>query len=288
MVSIFEQIKRFIIGTIVGVASMLPGVSGGIIAVCFGIYERLIADLADLRHRLKMDFVFISIIGLGILFGMVISAFGLDYLMNKYLVLALFFFFGLIIGQIPELWNITKPKNNKFNKYNVIALIIGFSVMLVILKMGIGEEVSVGHNIWSYLCLIFVGVVIAVSKLAPGISGSAILLALGLYQPLMNAVTNYDWALLIPLGIGLIVGILGFAKVINYALNYHRISTYCAILGLTVGSVIVIFSYAYAEITSVSDVLGGILAILIGVGMSMLFVKIGKISFNQNQINETL
>jgi putative membrane protein len=283
MVSLVEQIKRFIVGTIVGIASMLPGVSGAIIAVCFGVYERLVADLADLRHRLTTDFVFIFVIGLGILFGMVVSAFGLDYLMDQYLVLALFLFLGLIIGQVPELWKITKPKQQKFNKYNIVAAAIGFSVMLVLLKVGIAEDAVVGHNIESYVCLIFVGIIFAISKLAPGISGSTILLALGLYQPLMNAITHCDWALLFPLLLGLVIGLISFAKVINYALNNHRISTYCTIMGLTLGSVAVILSYAYADITSYLDVLGGIMAMFIGIGMSMVFVKIGRISCKEDQ-----
>lgn len=278
MVSTIEHIKRFFVGTIVGIASMLPGVSGGVIAVCFGIYERLVADLADLRHRIKTDFYFLLIIGLGILLGMFLIAFGLEYLMDTYMVIALFFFVGLIIGQMPELWKITKPKTEKFNSYNILAAVIGFLIMLAILFMGVANDVVLGHNIASYISLMFVGVIIAVSKLAPGISGSTIILALGLYHPLMKAITDLDWALIIPLMLGLIIGLLAFAKFINYALNSHKTSTYCMIIGLTVGSILVILDYAYVDISSYVDVIGGMISLLLGIGLSLLFVKIGKIS----------
>jgi putative membrane protein len=278
MVSKIEQIKRFFIGTIVGIASMLPGVSGGVIAVCFGIYERLVADLADLRHRIKTDFYFLLVIGLGILFGMFVIAFGLEYLMDTYMVIALFFFVGLIIGQMPELWKLTKPKTQKFDSYNILAVIVGFLIMVAILFMGVANDVVLGHDLSSYISLIFVGIIIAVSKLAPGISGSTIILALGLYHPLMKAITDLDWALIIPLMLGLIVGLLAFAKFINYALNSHKTSTYCMIIGLTIGSILVIFDYAYQDISSYLDVIGGIVSLLLGIGLSLLFVRIGKMS----------
>lgn len=278
MVSKLEQIKRFFIGTIVGIASMLPGVSGGVIAVCFGIYERLVADLADLRHRIKTDFYFLLVIGLGILFGMFIIAFGLEYLMDTYMVIALFFFVGLIVGQMPELWKITKPKTQRFDSYNILAAAVGFLIMIAILFMGVANDVVLGHDLSSYLSLILVGIIIAVSKLAPGISGSTIILALGLYHPLMTAITNLDWALIIPLMFGLIVGLLAFAKFINYALNSHKTSTYCMIIGLTIGSILVILDYAYVDISSYFDVIGGMVSLLLGIGLSLLFVRIGKIS----------
>ncbi len=278
MVSTIEHIKRFFVGIIVGIASMLPGVSGGVIAVCFGIYERLVSDLADLRHRIKTDFYFLLIIGLGILVGMFLIAFGLEYLMDTYMVIALFFFVGLIVGQMPELWKITKPKTEKLDSYNILAAVIGFLIMIAILFMGVANDVVLGHDVASYLSLIFVGVIIAVSKLAPGISGSTIILALGLYHPLMKAITDLDWALIIPLMFGLIIGLLAFAKFINYALNSHKTSTYCMIIGLTVGSILVILDYAYVDISSYLDVIGGMVSLLLGIGLSLLFVKIGKIS----------
>jgi putative membrane protein len=278
MASAASQIKRFVIGSIVGIASMLPGVSGAVIAVCFGIYERLIEDLANLKDRIRSDFVFIFVIGLGIAFGMGISAVGLDFIMDEYLALALFFFLGLIAGQIPEIWSYTAPKAEKFNRYNIAALIAGILIMGVFLFIGVGSDVEVGHNLTSYIVLVFVGIILAVSKIAPGISGSTLLLALGLYGPMLAAITDLDWALILPLGIGLIIGLLGFAKIMDRALKHHRKSTYSMILGLTLGSLLVILSYAYPELTSATDAIGGIITFVIGIAVSLLFVRIGKMT----------
>ncbi len=281
MASTLQNIKRFTVGTMVGIASMLPGVSGAVIAVCFGIYERLIADLADLRHRIKTDFVFILTIALGMLFGMVVSAFGLDYLMNQYMALALFFFLGLILGQIPELWKLTAPKTGRYDAYNKISFIFGIGVMMMFMVLGIADNMETSHDMTSYICLFFVGIIFAISKIAPGISGSTLLLALGLYQPMLDAITSHDWALLVPLCIGLIIGLLGFAKVMNNAITNHRRSTYCAILGLTVGSLVVILDYSMVEITSTMDLVTGLVGLILGIILSLSFIKIGRTSENQ-------
>lgn len=270
-----DRIRTFFAGILVGIGSMLPGISGAVMAVCFGIYERLISDLADVVHKIRSDFVFILIVAIGIIIGMVGVSFGLKYMLDNFEIIAMFFFLGLIVGQLPELFNLTND-NEKITKYNAVAFIIGFLIMMVFLVVGAAEDIEIKHDLTSVLLMIGVGIILAISKLAPGISGSTVLLALGLYYPFTAAMTDFDMFILVPILIGLIVGILGFAKVMDYALRNHRKTTYCAIFGLTIGSIPVVFDYAISDGVSTTDWIFGIIAIVLGIGLSLLFSRIGK------------
>ncbi|MDY0224645.1 MAG: DUF368 domain-containing protein [Candidatus Methanomethylophilaceae archaeon] len=269
------SIKQFIVGILVGIASMLPGVSGAVVAVCFGVYERLIADLADISHKLRSDLPFILILGFGILAGMMAIAFGLKYASDNYETLLMFFFVGLIAGQIPQLYNLTSAPE-PLNITNVLAFIIGLVIMGSFLFIGTGSDQTLSHDLATVVYMLIIGIILAVSKIAPGISGSTILLVLGLYYPLIDVMTSLDLALLIPVGIGLIIGILGFSKVMNYVLNCHRRSTYLMILGLTVGSLFVVISLATNDLYTMMDVITGIIVTMIGVIVSLAFVKLGE------------
>lgn len=275
MESPLSAIKKFAVGSVIGIASTVPGVSGAVLAVCFGVYERLVADIADLRHRLKKDFWFILIIGLGILFGMFLSAFGLDFIFENYRMISVLLFAGLIIGQLPELWTQTdtsvKPKST-----NYLALIVGLIIMGSFLIMGTSESKVIGHDITSILYMVLVGVIFSVSKLAPGISGATILLAIGLFEPLMKVMTNFDIILLIPLGIGILIGLVVFSKVVNYALNHYRKSTYFMIFGLTIGSIFVMLGDAVNHYVGGTELAVGIVCFIVGIVLSILFTKIGK------------
>lgn len=271
-----EHLRRFSIGIIVGVASMLPGISGGVLAVCFGIYERLIADLADIRQKLVKDLPFVIVVAAGMGVGMILIAFVLEALMVEYLILALFFFLGLIVGQLPELWKHTRPVKAPFTSHNILALGIGFVIMLSLIRIGTAEDVEFGTDIAIYAVLVFIGAIVAISKLAPGISGSTLILALGLYKPFMEAITSFNLAFLLPVFVGFVIGLFGFARIVDYAINNHRTSTYCMIVGLTLGSLAVVLNHAWAYVASSADVLIGTFSLLAGVIVSLLFVRFGR------------
>lgn len=278
MESAVNKIKNFLVGIVVGIASMLPGVSGAVLAVCFGIYERLIEDLADVFHKIRTDFMFLMLVALGIAAGMFLSAFGLDYVFTNYEMATLFFFVGLIGGQIPTLYYLTEPEK-KSTSANYASLIIGILIMVVLgilMFTGEGTDKTIGHDISSYIYMVAIGIFLAISKIAPGISGSTILVVLGLYGPLLDAMTSMDLALLIPVGIGLVIGILGFSKVMDYALKNYRKSSYFMIFGLTIGSLGVVVLEAADGVTGALDVVVGILTLILGVIVSLWFMKLGQ------------
>ncbi len=279
-----KALKDLLVGTLVGIVSMLPGASGATIAVIFGIYERLVADLADLRHRLFKDLRFIIPVGIGVVLGLFVCAFGLDALMERWEIPMMFFFATLILAQIPdiiELGSDGKPATS----YNWVAMAMGIAVMLFFLFIGLtgdGTETHAdGFVIW-----VLVGAILAASKLAPGISGSSILLAMGVFTQFMDALTDFDMDVLIPCGIGLLIGVLVFAKIIDHFLTNNRKSTYMMILGLTIGSVITVGVEAGLAVDGsmmlFQSSIGAMLGIVIGIGLS----KVSRI-YARETIGET-
>ena len=283
-----KAVKDLLVGTLVGVVSMLPGASGATIAVIFGIYERLISDIADIRRKLLHDLRFIIPVGIGILIGLFVCAIGLDSLMKMWEIPMMFFFAALILTQIPDVMELGNDEN-AVTKYNVLALIVGMVIMFVFLAIGLSGG-GAENNVDNPIVWLLAGVVLAMSKLAPGISGSSILLAVGLFGPMMSAMKDFDMSVLIPGGIGLLVGALAFAKVIDHFLTNNRKSTYFVILGLTVGSVITVGIEACMGLDGttmiVQSIIGIVLGLVLGVGLSKVSKRYAQETIDEKIVTE--
>ncbi|MCL2608153.1 MAG: DUF368 domain-containing protein [Methanomassiliicoccaceae archaeon] len=268
-----EGSNNFIVGFLVGAVSWLPGISGGIVAVVFGVYERLIDDVNNLRTKIKEDFWFLFTLGSGIILGMLVMVFIIDYLMGAYLLATMFLFVGLIIGQLPSLTKITK-RGEPTKGSHVVWFSLGIVAMmlLLLLKLNLGDGDggdTIEHSgLFVGIALsFFAGAVFAVSKIVPGISGSTVLLALGLFTWINHLIASFDLLYLLPFGIGFIVAVFMFARIMGHILkNYHH-PVYYFITGLTVGSIILII--AITEIVGFNDMLIGCAAAAAGVVMSL-------------------
>jgi putative membrane protein len=274
------DVKNALIGAFIGVLSILPGASGGIAAVVFGVYERMVNDLADIVHKIRTDFRFLFFIGGGLVLGMGVTAFGLDWLMTNLEVPAMFFFTGLIVGQFPDVFRMTQEDGEKSSVWNYLALVIGILITVLLVFSGNirepGSNADITRSIPMYLLLIFTGLIIAASKIAPGVSGSAILLAMGLYKPLISAFTSFDWVVILFFGIGLIIGIFLFAKIVSWALGAHRKSTYFVIFGLTVGSTLIVAYNTIMVTNDWTEGISGIIALTIGLISSFWLSRISR------------
>lgn len=276
-----RTLKDFLVGALIGIVSMLPGASGGIIAVVFGVYERLIADLASIRKKLLKDLRFIIPLGIGIVAGLFVCAFGLEFLLERIEIPMMFFFVALILCQIPEIYGMANEDDEaRVSAFNVIAGIVGFAVMVAFLFLGSVETdygLDLGDRSAVSLALMFaVGVIVAISKIVPGISGASILLAVGLYTPLMKAFTNLDVVSLVPIGVGFIVGVLALSKVVDYFMTRHRRSTYWAILGLTVGSIVTVGVDAFQDLSGTEMIAESIVCVVIGLILGYALSRVSE------------
>ncbi len=275
-----SDMRNFLVGAFIGTLSILPGTSGGVAAVVFGVYERLIRDIADIFNKIKTDFRFLLAIGTGLLVGVLLTAFGTKWFISNFEVIAMFLFTGLIIGQFPDVYKMTKIERKKTTFPNYLAFVVGVFLTLMLLSMedfgGLSMHMGESRDIVSCVVLIFTGIVIAAAVITPGISGSSLLLVMGIYYPILAAITDFDLFIIILFGVGLIIGGIGFAKVISWALSNYYKSTFFAILGLTVGSALIVGYKAVSMAGGFAEGLLGAGALVAGFLISIWLSRINN------------
>lgn len=265
----FQYAYFFIAGLVFGLANVIPGVSGGTMAVVFGIYERLIGLIANFRTQWKKELDFVIPMGLG--GGIAILVFGkaMDWVLANYPALANAFFTGVIIGSLPMLIKKTYQTAKgawKINLGNILPGIVTLGVMLWMTFSTAGESVAreMTFSVGNAILMVIYGVIAAACMIIPGISGSFVMVMMGAYGTVINAVANLNISLLMPFGIGALLGVFGCAKLIRFLLTKFEMPTYSAILGFVIGSIPAVFpGFAAMGIGAVICLIAGLAAILI-------------------------
>ncbi len=267
-----EALRNALIGVITGIFMILPGASGATVTVLFGVYERLIRDVSKLTKYLREDLFFLLTLGAGGIVGIVVCSKGMDFLIDEYAIPLMFFFAALILIQLPDIWK-ESDDGQKLTGYNIAAIIAGVAVMAVVLFIGMQDFSLEGNT--GIIAMFLAGLIYAVCAISPGISGSTILLALGLYTALVEGIGNLDFGAILPLAVGAVVGVLAFAKLMDHFFRNNRKSTYCVIFGLTLGSVITVVIEAVSQMESGQEylipcIIAVVAGLVLGYGMHML------------------
>lgn len=243
------MLKNILKGIGIGVANIIPGVSGGTLAVIFGIYDYLMEAIADFftaSKAKKIEYAkFLIQIGLGAAIGILAFARIIEYLFAHYPLQTKIAFIILVLPSIPL---IVKGEDHK-DKKNILFFIIGFLSIMVFtyfaVKFSGGPDTAGAvRTVFStsyYIKLALCGFIAIGAMIIPGISGSFLLLILGEYQNVLSYINNFQIVPIIYLGIGMVFGALGFTKVINYCLKNHRSITLFFILGIIIASLIQLF-----------------------------------------------
>lgn len=236
-----EIVKNFIKGVVTGVATLVPGVSGGTMAIILGIYDRLIHSVSSIFGDFKKNFLFLLQVGLGGVLGILLFSRLMESAMNTIPYVMQFLFIGIIIGGLPVLYK-KSVSVDKGSPADYIFLIAGFAIVfLMTLEPQAIVNLATARGVLSYIFLIIAGIVIAIALVLPGISASFMLLALGVYSLTLNAINTLNIPFLIPLGIGLAVGTFGTAKAIEKLLQKYPRKTYMLIIGFVLGSLVEVF-----------------------------------------------
>lgn len=281
------MIKSILKGLVIGLANVIPGVSGGTMMVSMGIYDKLIHSITHLFSEFKKSFKFLLPIFLGIGAAIVIVPFGIEYLFGKFPLQTNFAFIGLILGGLPSVWGKVKGKSVKAG--HIIAGVLFFALVVGLAAMGDteGKAADLTLNPISIFKLFGVGVVASATMVIPGVSGSMMLLLMGYYHPILETITNFITAffafdtdgillgigILAPFGIGVVLGIFGIAKVIEIIFEKFPHHAYWAIIGLIISSPIAII--LVSELGAVT-VISSITAIItFGIGF-IIATKLGE------------
>ena len=270
-------------GILFGLANVIPGVSGGTMAVVFGVYERLIGILSDPIKGIKKEWKFLIVFGLGA--GIGILAFGklMNWVLERYPAQAAMFFIGVILGSLPMLFrNAFMPGGKgakvQINAPTVIAFLIGLGIMIpMILAGNTGEAKAAAKasaalgsvNVGQVLLMLVYGAVASATMIIPGISGSFVMLLLGVYGKIIAAVAALTSSqigsaitLLLPFGIGVVLGLVFCSKLIKYLLKNHPAVTYAAILGFVIGSIGCVFpGFKSLDLAGIIAMIAGIIVL---------------------------
>ncbi len=278
-------------GILIGIANIIPGVSGGTMAVSLGIYDKLISSISNLLKDWKKSLVTLLPIILGCGIGIVGFTYAIEYLLSHHTFVTCMAFVGLILGGIPILLISLKKElaktSSKIGISGILAFVFLFAVAVFLPMMNAEDEVLKTFHATPGImaALFFVGIIASATMVIPGVSGSLVMMILGYYYGIINTIKSFldalkafdmpglihGFALLMPFGIGVLLGIFLIAKLITFLFEKFGIQTYCAILGLIIASPFAIF-YNTGALKQISSL--GIGQILLGCLLAVLFAAV--------------
>lgn len=259
-------------GFLIGLANIIPGVSGGTMAVSFGIYEELIGIASNIFKNFKKNMAFILPIGIGAVIAIALLSNVITICLDKYQVATPLLFVGLILGGLPA---IVKNIGKKITKpTNLIVFSITILFMLFI-YLGIKDAKDVDFtnvDAIGYIILFIVGAIAAITMVVPGISGSFVLMLIGYYKPIVKTVSDlthfnniiHNLCILIPFGFGVLFGIVSVSKLIKYCLKKYPEQTYSSIVAFVLSSVVLIIYPLLNVSASITEFIVGIILLLMG------------------------
>ncbi|MBQ8559832.1 MAG: DUF368 domain-containing protein [Tyzzerella sp.] len=248
------MLKLILQGMAVGIANIIPGVSGGTMMVAMGLYDKLIHCITHLKSEFKKSLKLLIPIFAGAGLAIIVLSRLFEYLLEVHPIPTNFAFCGLIAGSLPFI--VKKVKGHSVTIGKIIPFLVFFAVVIVMALMGesSGAAADVSFTLVNVIKLFAVGVIAAATMVVPGVSGSMMLMLLGYYDTILatindciDALVALDFAgimkavgILAPFGIGVVVGIFLIAKIIEFIFARAEIHAYYAIIGLIVASPIAI------------------------------------------------
>lgn len=274
-----NKIKKAIVlaikGFIIGIANVIPGVSGGTLALVLGLYEDLIDSISHFISKFKKSFSFLFPILIGIALAFLSMSHLVTYCLENYVFATIMLFFGAVLGGLPMLTKVIKNQKVTVSRVLVLLLTFALTIGLLFINGNHGQASFEKITFLNALLWIIVGAVASATMVIPGVSGSAFLMTIGYYEPFMNTVkslTNpgsdkcHAILVLIIFFIGIVIGIVGISKLIGFLLKKYRVTTFWGIIGFVTASAIVIIIQNF--------IFGGIQNNLAGTGVMEYIIGI--------------
>lgn len=283
-----KYIKDIIKGIIIGIANIIPGVSGGTMAVSMGIYDILIGSITGMFKSVKsFKKSIITLLPYGI--GMVLAVIGLasaiEVLFDKFPLQTAMLFIGLIFGGLPVI--IGKVKGKKASAGNILIFLLFFALIIGMQLLKSGNDMVLKVSVLEVVKLFLLGVLASATMVIPGVSGSMMLMVFGYYNPIIETINAFikdltafnmsglmhGAGILLPFGIGIVIGIFAIAKLIEILLNKFEVQTYSAILGLVIASPFAVLMGIGIGTLTAGAVVGGIATFAAGFAAAYFLAK---------------
>ncbi len=283
-----EVFKGGILGAFIGLAVIVPGVSGSAVAIIFRLYEKLLYALGGIFRRFKESARFLLPIALGGIVGLAAGFFGVRFLLNLLPFAIVALFAGLMLGAFPAVTD--EIKGEKPTPLRILLFLLGllFPIGLSALSVfGTPDMLSLENLSWyHYILFLLVGYAIAVTQLVPGLSATALLMTFGCFTPLMNSVSLTYWqenpmVLLVYacLAVGFVLGLLTFSNGLSRLLEKKRAPAFYTIAGLSLGSIVTMFFNPEIVEVYESWTIGAAMWRELGIGMALFGIGIIAATF---------
>jgi len=263
-------LSGFFKGLLIGIGGVAPGVSGGAIAVIFGLYEKITDAIADVFKDFKHNAVFFFPIALGGGVGVLGFSKIMQYLFQYYEVQVKYLFIGLMLGTLPTVFRQANKKG--FRAIYIIPCIISLSITIITVVLENSGMDIIPDAAPGMLQLALYGAIIGIGTIVPGISASFVLMYFGAYQIVLDGLADINLSVLVPVGAGFVISIVLFAKFISLLFKRAYGFTYYAVIGFVIGSIIAIFP----GISFSTEYLISILLFIIGYIISFSLSKHSK------------
>ncbi len=248
------MLKKILQGMVVGIANIIPGVSGGTMMVAMGLYDKLIHSITHLKSEFKESMKLLLPIFAGAGLAIVLLSRLFEFLLSEYPIPTNFAFCGLIAGSLPFILKKVKGHSVTIGKMIPFFIFFGIVILMAVLGENDGNAADVSFGFINVLKLFGVGIVAAATMVVPGVSGSMMLMLLGYYDTIIETINDcidaligfnmpellHTFGILIPFGIGIVIGIFAIAKLIEYIFSKAEIHAYYGIIGLILASPIAI------------------------------------------------
>ena len=268
---VLRLVLRVLQGMLIGVGAVLPGISGGVLCVVFGIYKPIMELLSSPIKKCKTHMPRLLPVIVGAVLGFLGVAKVLAFFLERYPDQSVCLFVGLIAGMLPSLFREAGEQGRTRGSW--ISLVVAFAVVLALLLSLNVLSVTIAPSFGWYL---FCGFCMALSIIAPGMSFSTLLMPLGLYTPLVDGIGNLDFGVLVPAGIGAVVTIVCLAKAINALFTHFYSCAFHAIVGIVIAATLVIIPFG-SFTQGVGTAVANIVCLVVGVVAALALDK-----FNQS------
>lgn len=285
-------VSAFILGLFIGLAVIVPGVSGSTVAIIFGLYTGMLWAIGNIFSSFKKCVAFLLPIGIGAVVGFLGGFIVIQKVFALYLFPIVCLFAGLMTGAVPAITAEIKGTKKSFSRSILftVGILIPIAIGLLSISLSSGEELSASFEsfpLWRPFAYLLLGFAVSVTQIVPGLSATAILMALGQFRPILNSL-HLDYILENPavlllyagLGIGFLSGLVIISRIFSVILKNHKTTAFYLVTGLSFGSIISMFInpdmatvYSLWNGFPFSDAIIGALLLVLGGALSFLLTK---------------
>ena len=264
---VVRWLRDLLCGVLIGAGGILPGVSGGVLAVIFGIYRPFMEVLTEPRKALPKYLPYIPALGLGCLIGFMSFAKGISVMLALSNTVTVWLFIGLIVGTLPQMFQEAGKEGRNRNSWLSLAVCF-LGMFLGMLYMSHAAQTTVTPNFWWYN---FCGALWGMGIIIPGMTSSSIMMALGIYRPVMDGLSQLNWEVLLSTVPGLVLTVALLSRFVSWFFKKHYSVAFHGILGIVLATTLAIIPTGYQ---GVGEVFASVLCCLGGFSLAFLLSKL--------------